>query len=211
MLELSFGDRCIAAADHALRTLFGPGARAARENPGRGAADSSSREEQRETGRLMRVNHVGEVCAQALYEGQALVARKPELRAALNDAASEETDHLAWCEDRMAETGSRASLLNPLWYAGAFGIGVAAGLAGDRVSLGFVAETEHQVERHLDGHLKRLPSGDQRSRAILEQMKSDEVAHATRALESGGIALPAPVRRLMAVAGAVMTRTAHWI
>jgi ubiquinone biosynthesis monooxygenase Coq7 len=159
----------------------------------------------------MRVNHVGEVCAQALYDGQAASARDAGLREQFRRAAVEEGDHLAWTRQRIDELGGRTSLLNPLWYAGAFGLGLLAGRAGDRVSLGFMAETERQVERHLDGHLQRLPAADHRSRAVVEQMKADEAAHAQAAVRLGGIGLPAPVRGAMRLAARVMTTTAHYL
>ncbi len=162
-------------------------------------------------GGLMRVNHVGEICAQALYEGQALTARDPELRAQFLRAASEEHDHLVWTRERLEELGDRPSLLNPLWYAGALALGALAGRAGDRVSLGFMAETERQVEAHLEGHLERLPQQDLRSRAIVAQMKDDEVAHAQAAIRLGGVELPAPVRGLMRAAARVMTTSARYI
>lgn len=160
----------------------------------------------------MRVNHVGEVCAQALYTAQALTTRSDSLRSHLEAAAREETDHLAWTAGRLEELGAHRSRLNPLWYAGAFGIGVLAGkLGGDRVSLGFVVETERQVEAHLADHLDRLPRSDQVSREIVAAMKADEAQHANRALAAGGVALPAPVRGLMRLAARVMTHTAHYI
>jgi ubiquinone biosynthesis monooxygenase Coq7 len=160
---------------------------------------------------LMRVNHVGEVCAQALYTAQALATRDPVLRRHYEQAAAEETDHLAWTGDRLAELRDRPSLLNPLWYAGAFGLGLLAGRLGDRLSLGFVVETEKQVEAHLQGHLDRLPAGDHASRAIVAQMKSDEAAHAAQALQAGASELPAPAKALMRAAAKVMTTTAHYI
>ena len=203
-------DRLLAAADRALRSLFSP-ARASRPLPATAAPAPLDEVERREAAGLMRVNHAGEVAAQGLYHGQALVAGTPKLRALLLDAAREETDHLAWCQTRLQELGDRPSRLDPLWYAGSFGIGVAAGLLGDRTSLGFVAETERQVEAHLDSHLERLPAQDLRSRAILEQMRSDEMAHGRTALEAGGVPLPAPVRRLMRATAAVMTGTAYRI
>jgi ubiquinone biosynthesis monooxygenase Coq7 len=163
------------------------------------------------SGALMRVNHVGEVCAQALYDGQAASTRDPALAEQFRQAALEEGDHLAWTRERLDELGARVSLLNPLWYAGAFALGMAAGRAGDRISLGFMAETERQVEEHLDGHLERLPPADRRSRAIVDQMKEDEIRHANRALELGGAALPAPVRGAMRLAARVMTGTAYYI
>jgi ubiquinone biosynthesis monooxygenase Coq7 len=165
----------------------------------------------REAAALMRVNHVGEVCAQALYDAQALAAASAELRAMFEHAAREETDHLAWTEERIRQLGGRTSLLNPLWYGGAFAIGLVAARLGDRASLGFMAETERQVEQHLEGHLERLPAGDVASRAIVEQMKDDEERHADAAVEVGGTALPWPVRTAMRLAARVMTRTAHYL
>lgn len=208
-------DDLIASADLALRTLH-RGARAGRPVPRAAAAAADdeiqlSTEQRRLSGALMRVNHVGEVCAQALYAAQALTARTPELRAQMVAAGREETDHLAWLERRLDELGGRTSLLNPLWYAGAFAIGLAAGRAGDRVSLGFVVETERQVEAHLAGHLDRLPADDGASRAIVAQMQADEARHADDALAAGGAPMPAPVRWLMRSAARVMTRTAHLV
>ena len=204
-------DDLIGSADLALRTLR-RGAHAARPMPRPAPGDDDpdlTPEERRLAGALMRVNHVGEVCAQALYAAQALTARTPALRAQMAAAGREETDHLAWIERRLDELGDRPSLLNPLWYAGAFAIGLAAGRAGERVSLGFVVETERQVEAHLDGHLQRLPAADAASRAVVAQMKDDEARHADAALRAGGAAMPAPVRWLMKTAARVMTRTAH--
>jgi len=168
-------------------------------------------EEKREAAALMRVNHVGEVCAQALYTAQAASTRDPALCRHLERAAAEETDHLAWTSARLEELGGRPSLLNPLWYAGAFGLGLLAGRLGDRVSLGFVMETERQVEAHLASHLDRLPATDLSSRAIVAQMKEDEAAHAAQAASAGGAELPAPVKGLMRAAAKVMTTTAHYI
>jgi len=205
------GDDLIASADLALRTL-NRGARAGRPMPRATAHDGDatlSPDERKLSGALMRVNHVGEVCAQALYAAQALTARTPELRAQMVAAGREETDHLAWTERRLDELGDRTSLLNPLWYAGAFAIGLLAGRAGDRISLGFVVETERQVEAHLASHLQRLPAADAESRAVVAQMKDDEARHADEALAAGGAAMPAPVRWLMQSAARVMTRTAH--
>lgn len=159
----------------------------------------------------MRVNHTGEVAAQALYHGQAFVARNENTRNLLLQAAREETDHLAWCETRLSELQSRTSLLNPLWYAGSFAIGALAATFGDRVSLGFVSETERQVEGHLNDHLTRLPAADLRSRAILEQMRTDEISHGAAARSAGGAELPAPARALMKHTASVMTHTAYWI
>lgn len=213
MRRMNLTDRLLCAADGALRTLLAP-PRPARPNPA-GAAESAlalSEDERRLSGALMRVNHVGEVCAQALYTAQALVTPDPGLRRHLDAASREETDHLAWTRERLQALGSRVSWLNPLWYAGAFGIGVVAGkLGGDRVSLGFVVETERQVEAHLASHMDRLPAGDAASRAIVAQMKADEARHADDALAAGGAALPAPVRGLMRMAARVMTTTAHYI
>lgn len=168
-------------------------------------------QERSHAGALMRVNHVGEVCAQALYTAQALATRNPGLRAQLERAAREETDHLAWTRSRLDELGARPSLLNPLWYAGAFGLGLLAGRLGDPVSLGFVLETERQVEAHLQGHLEQLPAGDHASRAIVAQMKDDEAAHAQQALTAGAAELPAPVKAAMRAAAKVMTTTAHYL
>ncbi|MEK8024676.1 MAG: hypothetical protein RLY78_3818 [Pseudomonadota bacterium] len=219
-------DDLVASADLALRTL-GRGARPARPTPtaARPPAPSAAiadapppaeppvldAAQRRLSGALMRVNHVGEVCAQALYAAQALTARSPGLRQQMAEAGREETDHLAWTEQRLRELGDRPSLLNPLWYAGAFAIGLAAGRAGDAWSLGFVVETERQVERHLAGHLQRLPEDDAASRAIVAQMKEDEARHAEEAQAAGAQALPAPLRWAMRGAARVMTSTAHWI
>lgn len=201
-------DRCLIAADAGLRTLSGS-ARALRARPAARQDEALTAAERRLAGSLMRVNHVGEVCAQALYQAQALTARSPALREQMQQAASEEQDHLAWTEARLRELDDRPSLLNPLWYAGAFAIGLAAGRAGDRWSLGFVVETERQVEQHLDGHLDRLPAGDAASRAIVAHMKDDEVQHAQQAQASGAKALPLPLRWAMRAAAKVMTTTAH--
>ena len=204
-------DRLISSLDHALRTLSGA-VHAARPLPPEAVADEGLNDAARRlSGALMRVNHVGEVCAQALYQAQALTARTHELRQQMDRAAREETDHLAWTQQRLSELGDRPSLLNPLWYAGAFGIGLLAGRLGDSTSLGFVVETERQVEQHLAGHLDRLPAEDQRSRAIVQRMKEDEARHADEALAAGAMDLPAPVRWLMRGAAHVMTTTAHRI
>ncbi len=207
-------DRLLTGLDQALRTVAGT-VHAARPNPAAvlAVADNEPLDaaQKRLSGALMRVNHVGEVCAQALYQAQALTARSEKLRLQMQEAAREETDHLAWTQQRLAELGARASLLNPLWYAGAFGIGLLAGRLGDRVSLGLVVETERQVEQHLAGHLERLPPADTRSRVIVEKMKDDERRHADAALAAGAAQLPPPVRWLMAAAARVMTTTAHRI
>ena len=207
-------DRLLITADNAMRTLWAdhhasrpyPGGAVSVQDNGAALAES----ERREVAALMRVNHVGEVCAQALYTAQALATRSPALREHFSRASAEETDHLAWTEQRLRELGDRRSWLTPLWYAGAFGIGLAAGtLAGDRVSLGFVVETERQVEAHLQSHLDRLPASDVTSRAIVAQMKDDEVRHAVDAQKAGGVELPAPVKGLMRMAAKVMTTVAH--
>ncbi|UUX97787.1 2-polyprenyl-3-methyl-6-methoxy-1,4-benzoquinone monooxygenase [Aquabacterium sp. J223] len=204
-------DHLLSQLDAALRAVSG-GTRAVRPTPSAEVSDLPlAPGARRESGTLMRVNHVGEVCAQALYQAQALTTRSPALREQLLAAARDEQDHLAWTEQRLAELGSRPSLLNPLWYAGAFAIGAVAGRLGDRVSLGFVVETERQVEAHLDGHLARLPAEDMRSRAIVEQMKRDEAGHGQAARAGGGVDLPAPVRWAMRAAAKVMTATAHRI
>ena len=202
-------DALIHAADSALRTLWAE-PRASRPTPqAMGSATALSDRERREAGALMRVNHVGEVCAQALYTGQALASKDPTLKAKLAEASREETDHLAWTLQRLRELKDRPSRFNPLWYAGAFAIGYAAGKLGDPVSLGFVVETERQVEAHLDGHLHRLPAGDSASRAIVAQMKTDEIAHANMALREGAAELPMAVKGLMKLAAKVMTTVAH--
>lgn len=204
-------DDLILGFDRALRTVLGP-SRSTRPVPGRDLPEAElSAAERASAGALMRVNHVGEVCAQALYQGQALTARNPQARAALAKAAEEEVEHLAWTEQRLSELGARRSLLNPLWYAGSYAIGAVAGLAGDRWNLGFLAETERQVVAHLDGHLKRLPHIDTKSRAIVTTMKRDEARHATTALRLGGTELPLPLRIGMRLTSRVMTTTAHWI
>lgn len=204
------GDRLLIHLDQAVRTLFGRPQTSGRERPQAPEAELDGAERQR-SARLMRVDHTGEVCAQALYQGQALGARLEQVRGSMEQAALEENDHLDWCETRIAELEGRTSVLNPLFYAGSFLIGALAGRAGDRWSLGFVAETEHQVVRHLEDHLQRLPAADRRSRAILQQMKADEGRHATRALEAGGAPLPLPIRLLMKGTSKLMTGTTYWI
>jgi len=205
-------DRVLIAADNALRTLAGAH-HATRPSP----ADSATAEhtldddERRQVSGLMRVNHVGEVCAQALYQAQALSTRDPALRSHFEQAARDETDHLAWTQQRLDELGARPSMLNPLWYAGAFGIGLIAGRVSDAVSLGFVVETERQVEQHLEGHLDRLPATDTRSRTIVQQMKEDESRHAASAEQAGAAELPQPVKWAMRAAAKVMTTTAYYI
>jgi 3-demethoxyubiquinol 3-hydroxylase len=204
-------DRWIGAFDQALRTVLG-GSSAARPYPADGITETvEDPGERRHAAALMRVNHSGEVAAQALYQGQAAVAASGSTRAALTQAAREETDHLSWCSTRIHELGGRTSLLNPLWYAGSFAIGALAGLAGDRTSLGFVAETERQVVEHLEGHLHRLPPTDARTRAIVQQMSADEERHGHNALSAGGAALPEIARAVMKVTARIMTRTAYWL
>lgn len=204
-------DKLIIGFDRGLRTLFGP-ARSVRPVPGAALPEPTLGDrEKRQTAALMRINHSGEICAQALYQGQALTARNPEARRALEQAADEETEHLAWCESRISELGGRKSLLNPLWYTGSLAIGAIAGALGDKWNLGFLAETERQVEAHLAGHLRRLPDQDQKTRAILEQMKEDEIRHAATAVQHGGAALPGPVRLAMGLSSKLMTRTAYWL
>ncbi|RYG08323.1 MAG: 2-polyprenyl-3-methyl-6-methoxy-1,4-benzoquinone monooxygenase [Burkholderiales bacterium] len=204
-------DTALNAADSALRTLFAT-PRASRPCPTVAEKSTSlAPAEKALSGALMRVNHVGEVCAQALYTAQAMTTRDPALRQHFLEASEEETDHLAWTHARLEELGSRPSLLNPLWYAGAFGLGLIAGRIGDRVSLGFVVETERQVEAHLASHLESLPPGDHESRAIVAQMKEDEARHAQEASKAGGIDLPLPVKALMRAAARVMTTTAHYV
>lgn len=203
-------DRFLGSMDAALRTLSGQ-TRASRPAPQATTATPLTPDESALSGALMRVNHVGEVCAQALYQAQALTARSPALRHKMTEAAREELDHLAWTEQRLRELDARPSLLNPLWYGGAFALGLLAGRAGDRWSLGFVVETERQVEEHLAGHLERLPAGDLASREIVARMKEEEARHGRDAQEAGAEALPAPLRWAMRGAAKVMTRTAHHV
>ena len=198
-------DQAIVNFDRALRTLFAP-AQSVRPVPGADLPEAPLEEkEKRLAGALMRVNHSGEICAQALYQGQSLTARELPARQALEQASREETEHLAWCEQRIRALGSRKSLLNPLWYGGSLALGAFAGALGDKWNLGFLAETERQVERHLEGHLRRLPARDEKSRAVLEQMKADEAQHAATALAHGGAELPLPAKLAMELASRVMT------
>jgi ubiquinone biosynthesis monooxygenase Coq7 len=204
-------DRLIIGFDRALRTLAGT-AVSARPTPGASAPEAAlAPEERRHAAGLMRVNHTGEVCAQALYSAQSLVARDPAIRARFAEAARDEEDHLAWTEGRLAELGARPSLLNPLWYAGAFGIGLLAGTRGDRRNLGFVVETERQVEEHLSHHMERLPMQDARSRAIVERMREDEARHGAMARDAGAERLSLPVRGVMRLAADVMRGVAYRI
>jgi ubiquinone biosynthesis monooxygenase Coq7 len=200
-------DELVVVLDNSLRTVFGrpPQHRA---TPGAELHAELSESERTASASLMRVNHAGEVCAQALYQGQAVFARDRMVKLELDKAAEEENDHLAWCEERLRNLNERVSVLNPFWYAGSFVLGALASATGDRWSLGFLAETERQVTRHLEGHLERLPPGDAKSRAIVAQMREDEAKHATTAVKAGAAELPEPVRLLMALAAKVMTTTA---
>ena len=205
-------DNLIAQLDQALKTLVPGSVHAQRANPAAAAATTElDAGEQKHAAGLMRINHTGEVCAQALYQGQALTARLPNVRDSMNQAAAEEVDHLGWCEDRLVELDSRPSLLNPVWYGLSFGLGALAGLAGDRWSLGFVAETERQVCNHLQDHLARLPAQDRKSAAILSQMLVDEGKHAVNAEAAGAAELPGPVKTAMTLMAAVMKQTTYRI
>jgi len=205
-------DKLLASANNALRTVAAPAGHSARPNPGEHIieAELDARERAHAAG-LMRVNHAGEICAQALYQGHAAVARDKSIEAQMQRAANEEFDHLAWCEERIHELGENVSRLSPFWYAGAFAIGAASGILGDKWSLGFIAETERQVCAHLDSHLDGLPPGDARSRAIVEQMRDEEEEHGENAIEAGAAELPAPVKRLMQMTAKIMTKTAYWV
>lgn len=214
MRQYSPIDKLLSLVDESLRTTYGRPATTERDNPGDAVADNATLDEHERalSGRLMRVNHAGEVSAQGLYQGQALGARRQEIQAQMRRSAQEENDHLAWCEKRINELGTHKSYLAPFWYWGSFGIGACAGAIGDKWSLGFVTETEHQVVRHLDEHLKRLPAADERSRAILEQMKEDEAHHAHVAIQAGAADLPMPVKKLlMPLMATFMTKTSFWI
>ncbi len=212
MPQFSPIDNAINLADNALRTLFGGYQVTGRANP---ASDLEQPElsdrQQKHSAGLMRINHCGEVCAQALYQGQAMTAKLPEVRQKMEQAAEEENDHLEWCATRLNQLDSHTSLLNPLWYLGSFSMGAIAGAIGDKWSLGFVAETEHQVVRHLQSHLQELPQEDVASRAIIEQMEKDELQHATIALEAGGAELPQPIKLGMKALAKVMTKSVYWI
>jgi ubiquinone biosynthesis monooxygenase Coq7 len=204
-------DSLITEFDKGLRTVLAE-AQTVRPFPDRGLAENPlNTEEKRHAAALMRINHSGEVCAQALYNGQALTARNPKTEAALREASQEETEHLAWCEKRIKELGSHKSLLNPVWYAGSFALGALAGALGDKWNLGFLAETENQVGKHIENHLQRLPVQDEKSRAVLEQMKIDEAKHATTAITHGGAELPPPVKLAMKLSSRIMTNTTYWI
>jgi ubiquinone biosynthesis monooxygenase Coq7 len=208
--KFSILDRLIGEIDKGIKVLAAP-AHASRSAPASGGEFVLDEAERVESERLMRVNHSGEVAAQALYQGQALTARDPTIAAAMQHAAVEEMDHLAWCEQRLGELRGRTSMLNPLWYLGSYAIGAMAGAFGDRTSLGFIAETEKQVEAHLRSHLDRLPAADRRSRAIVEQMTHDEVAHGAEATSLGANALPFPIRWAMRLTSRVMTRSSYWL
>jgi len=210
MAANSLLETLITATDRALRALSGS-AQASRPSPAAEATADLSPSDRRTAAALMRVNHAGEIAAQALYHGQSLVAHGTTTRELLLRAAREESDHLAWCEERLRELGSHPSRLNPLWYAGSFAIGTLAAAFGDRASLGFVEETERQVEGHLDEHLSRLPAGDERSRAILTAMRADEARHGSSARSAGAVRLPGPIRGIMRRTARVMTRTAYWV
>ncbi|WP_199100379.1 2-polyprenyl-3-methyl-6-methoxy-1,4-benzoquinone monooxygenase [Dyella sp. ASV21] len=204
-------DRLLAGVERALETVAGS-PEAARPSPAHAFDEADMDDaERRHAAGLMRINHTGEVCAQALYDGQAALARNEDNREHLLHAAAEETDHLAWCNERLKELDSRPSLLNPLWYVGSYAIGALAALAGDPVSLGFVVETERQVEAHLEEHLDKLPAQDERSRAVLEQMQADEIRHAHNARERGGVDLPFPIPGLMHLSSMVMKTVAYRI
>ena len=211
MLHQTFADRMIGAFDQALRSVVPNTTQADRALPGAQAESSLNVRDARHVAGLMRVNHSGEVAAQALYHGQALTAKLPHVRDSMQQAAREEQDHLAWCEERLKELDSHTSLLNPLWYAMSFGIGAIAGLAGDQYSLGFVAETERQVGLHLDEHLRALPENDDRSRAILQQMHKDELHHRDQAIEAGAQELPESVKAVMGVVSKVMTKSSYFV
>jgi ubiquinone biosynthesis monooxygenase Coq7 len=209
-LRLSAIDHFLVQADQALRTLAGSAPQPKRVSPARETAEGElSEQEKRHAAGLMRVNHSGEVCAQALYQGQALTAKLPEVGQQMAEAADEEIDHLAWCEERINQLDGKTSLLNPLWYAASFGIGAGAGLISDKLSLGFVAATEDQVCNHLQEHLDRLPAKDSKSRAVVEQMLIDEKHHAESALDAGGYPFPSPVKKLMTVVSSAMTASSY--
>lgn len=210
--ELSPVDRLLAGANNALRTVATPAGRPARDNPAAAIADSDLTTTQKShAAGLMRVNHAGEIAAQALYQGHATVARDKDIEQQMQRAADEEFDHLAWCEQRLDELGQTPSKLAPIWYAGAFAIGAASGILGDKWSLGFIAETERQVCAHLDSHLDGLPEEDARSRAIVETMRDEEEEHGENAIKAGAAELPGPVKKLMQLTAKVMTKTAYWV
>ncbi len=210
--NVSFTNKMIRHFDNALRTIFNVIPAASRENPAHHSINSKlSEPEQQQSARLMRVNHCGEVCAQALYQGQALVSRNPVIKEKLAQAAIEENDHLNWCANRINELGSHTSYLNPVWYAGSLFLGVVAGCAGDAWNLGFLAETEKQVVKHLETHLQQMSLHDYKSRKIIEQMRDDEMKHATVAMEAGAKELPEVIKKLMALTSKIMTKTSYWV
>ena len=210
--SFSIIDSIINEVDKGLRTSFGPAPRADRANPAVDKPDNEIPDRERElAGRFMRINHAGEICAQGLYQGQALTARLPRVRKKMEEAAQEENDHIAWTADRIRELGSHTSYLNPFWYAGSFALGALAGLAGDKWSLGFVAETEKQVVEHLESHMDKLSPTDEKSRAILEQMRIDEGKHATTAMTAGAVSFPRPIQRLMKFTSKIFTNTTYWV
>jgi ubiquinone biosynthesis monooxygenase Coq7 len=205
-------DKVIMQIDQAVQTVFGQPKVTERSNPANGMEETDLSDSERDhTARLMRINHTGEVCAQALYQGQALTAHDPSVKNSMERSAMEENDHLDWCGSRIRELGGRTSLLNPFWYAGSFAIGALAGIAGDKWSLGFVAETERQVEAHLEEHLSEVRPEDQKTTAILQQMKEDEINHATKAVEKGGVELPLPIRTGMKITAKVMTGSVYYL
>jgi len=203
-------DRLLAGANNALRTIAAPAGRPARKNPAADITETDLSDKQKtHSAGLMRVNHAGEIAAQALYQGHAIVARDPNIEQQMQHAANEEFDHLAWCEQRLTELNSKPSVLSPIWYSGAFAIGAASGILGDKWSLGFIAETEKQVCAHLDSHLERLPDNDGKSRAIVKKMRDEEEEHGENAIQAGAAELPAPLQRLMRLTAKVMTNTAY--
>ncbi len=210
--SFSFFDQCIVEFDKALTTLVGSPETTSRTFPDAEIDEQPLTEaERKQSAGLMRVNHAGEVSAQALYQGQALTAKLPKVKAAMDAAAKEENDHLVWCQQRLTALSSHTSVLNPIWYIGSFTIGAVAGKIGDKWSLGFVAETEKQVVEHIDSHLKVISENDKKSRVILSQMKLDEQQHGTAALEAGGAILPEPVTKFMGLVSKVMTRSSYWL
>tara|TARA_R110001592_G_scaffold363399_1_gene688125 strand:- start:42254 stop:42898 length:645 start_codon:yes stop_codon:yes gene_type:complete len=210
--QLSPLDSLLVQVDRALRTIAIDKPPHDRSSPAKGASETAlTEQEKRHSAGLMRVNHTGEVCAQALYQGQALTAKLTTVRSEMEHAADEEIDHLAWCQERVTQLGSHTSLLNPLWYGLSFGIGATTGLISDKLSLGFVAATEDQVCQHLESHLKKLPANDDKSRAIVEQMLEDEAKHANAALNAGGLRFPTPIKGLMSIVSKAMTKTSYRI
>lgn len=210
MRQLSFIDQIIARFDGTLKTVSGSTPSSARTNPAKNLPETVfDKTERKHTASLMRVNHVGEVCAQALYQGQALTARSTQIQKKLQQAAQEETDHLVWCQQRIKELNGHTSYLNPVWYFASLTIGMIAGLAGDKVNLGFLAETEHQVEQHLTEHLQKIPAQDEKTRYILLQMRADEMNHAVTAEQAGATELPMPIKILMRYLSKVMTSISY--